>query len=126
MRERDALRRAREEIAQLETERVRLSTDVMEGRPGALEEDERLRQRIAELGHWLMEAEKEGHVSETPSYEEVLHALRVRLAGSPQLRYQPAEDIGHDLMANGYLPTEPDPALVRRALVQIKDEGGAA
>ena len=56
----DALRRAREEIAQLETERVRLSTDVMEGRPGALEEDERLRQRIAELGHWLLEAEKEG------------------------------------------------------------------
>ncbi len=56
----DALRRAREEIAQLEAERVRLSTDVMEGRPGALEEEERLRQRIAELGHWLSEAEKEG------------------------------------------------------------------
>ena len=125
MSEGDALRRAREEIAQLETERLRLSTDVMEGRPGALEEDERLRQRIAELGHWLFEAEKEGHVSETPSYEEVLHALKVRLAGSPQLRYHPAEDIGHDLMTNGYLPTEPDPALVRRALVQIKDEGGA-
>jgi len=122
----DALRRAREEIAQLETERVRLSTDVMEGRPGALEEDERLRQRIAELGHWLFETEKEGHVSETPSYEEVLHALRVRLAGSPQLQDQPVKDIGHDLMTNGYLSTEPDPALVRRALVQIKDEGGAA
>jgi hypothetical protein len=121
----DALRRAREEIAQFETERVHLSTDVMEGRPGALEEDERLRQRIAELGHWLSETEKEGHVSETPSYEEVLHALKVRLAGSPQLRHQPARDIGHDLMANGYLSTEPDPALVRRALVQIKDEGGA-
>jgi hypothetical protein len=121
----DALRRVREEIAQLETERVRLSADVMEGRPGALEGDARLRQRIAELGHWLMEAEKEGHVSETPSYEDVLHALKVRLAGSPQLRYQPVKDIGHDLMANGYLPTEPDPALVRRALVQIKDEGGA-
>jgi hypothetical protein len=55
----DALRRAREEIAQLEAERVRLSTDVMAGRPGALEEDERLRQRIVELGHWLLEAEKE-------------------------------------------------------------------
>ena len=125
MSEADALRRTREEIAQLETERVRLSADVMEGRPGALEEDERLRQRIAELGHWLLETEKEGHVSETPSYEEVLHALRVRLAGSPQLHNQPAEDIGHDLMTNGYLSTEPDPALVRRALVQIKDEGGA-
>jgi len=54
-----ALRRTREEIAQLEAERVRLSSDVMEGRPGALEEDERLRQRIAELGHWLFETEKE-------------------------------------------------------------------
>jgi hypothetical protein len=29
-------------------------------------------------------------------------------------------------MANGYLTTEPDPALVRRALVEIKDEVGAA
>ncbi len=59
MSEEDALRRAREEIAQLEAERVRLSSDVMEGRPSALEEDERLRQRIVELGHWLFEAEKE-------------------------------------------------------------------
>ena len=126
MSEADALRRAREEIAQLETERVRLSADVMEGKPGALEEDERLRQRIAELGHWLLEAEKEGHVSDTPSYEEVLHALKVRLAGSPQLRHQPAEDIGHDLMTNGYLSTEPDPALVRRALAEIGDNGGAS
>ena len=126
MSERDALRRAREEIAQLETERVQLSADVMEGRPGALEEDERLRQRIVELGHWLLEAEKEGHVSETPSYEEVLHALKVRLADSPQLRYQPAEDIGHDLMTNGYLSMEPDPALVSRALAEIGANGGAS
>jgi hypothetical protein len=58
--EADALRRAREEIAHLEAERVRLSAEVMEGRTGALEEDERLRQRIAELGHWLLEAEKRG------------------------------------------------------------------
>jgi hypothetical protein len=65
-------------------------------------------------------------VSEDPSYEEVLHALRVRLAGAPRLREQPARDIGHDLMTNGYLRTEPDPALVREALVEIKDEGGAA
>jgi hypothetical protein len=124
--EADALRRAREEIAQLETERVRLSADVMEGRPGALEEDERLRQRIVELGHWLLEAEKEGHVSETPSYEEVLHALKVRLADSPQLRYRPAEDIGHDLVTSGYLSTEPDPALVSRALAEIGDNEGAS
>ena len=72
-----------------------------------------------------MEAKIEHHVSETPSYEDVLHALRVRLAGSPQLRNQPAEDIGHDLTANGYLSTEPDPALVRRALAEIEDDGGA-
>jgi seryl-tRNA synthetase len=56
----DALRQAREELAQLEAQRVQLSEDVMEGRPGALEEDERLRARIADLGHWLSEAEKEG------------------------------------------------------------------
>ncbi|MDF2703896.1 MAG: hypothetical protein K0S10_2842 [Rubrobacteraceae bacterium] len=64
-------------------------------------------------------------MSEAPSYEEVVHALRVRLAGAPQLRDQPARDIGHDLMANGYLPTEPDPELVRRALEEIEEEGGA-
>jgi hypothetical protein len=56
--EEDALRRTRQEIAQLEAERVRLSTEVMEGKPGALEQDEQLRQRIMELGHWLWEAEK--------------------------------------------------------------------
>jgi hypothetical protein len=57
--EEDALlRRARQEIAQLEAERVRLSTGVMEGEPGALEQDEQLRERIAVLGHWLWEAER--------------------------------------------------------------------
>ncbi len=54
----DELRRTRQEIAQLEAERVRLSAEVMEGKPGALEYDEQLRQRIAELGHWLWEAER--------------------------------------------------------------------
>jgi hypothetical protein len=58
MSEEDELRRTRQEIAQLETERVRLSTEVMEGKPGALEQDEQLRQRILELGHWLLEAER--------------------------------------------------------------------
>ncbi len=53
------LRRAREEIARLEAERVRLSVEVMGGRPGALEEDERLRRRIVELARWLSEAERE-------------------------------------------------------------------
>ncbi len=56
--EKDELRRARQEIAQLEAERVRLSAEVMEGKPGALEEDEQLRQRIVELGHWLLETEQ--------------------------------------------------------------------
>ena len=60
MSEEDALRRAREELARLEAERVRLSVDVMGGRPEALEEDEQLRQRIVELGHWLSKTEKEG------------------------------------------------------------------
>jgi hypothetical protein len=67
----------------------------------------------------LLEQEEEGSVSQEPRYEEVLHAHRVRLAGSPQLRFQPAEDIGRDLMKNRYLTTEPDPALVRRALAEI-------
>jgi hypothetical protein len=58
MSQEDELRRTRQEIAQLETERVRLSTEVMEGKAGALEQDEQLRQRIAELGHWLLEAER--------------------------------------------------------------------
>jgi len=67
-----------------------------------------------------------GGVSESPSYEDIVHALRIRLVGAPQLQDQPARDIGHDLKANGYLPTEPDPALVRNPLVEIKDEGGVA
>lgn len=65
-------------------------------------------------------------MSEAPSYDDIVHALRIRVAGAPQIQDLPARDIGHDLMTNGYLPTEPDPALVRRALVEIKHEGGAA
>jgi hypothetical protein len=67
--EEDVLRRARQEIALLEAERVRLSAEVMEGKPEALEQDEQLRQRIAELGHWLWEAER-GR-GEAPPPEEV-------------------------------------------------------
>jgi hypothetical protein len=80
---------------------------------------ERVRQALLE--------KEEGGVSQEPRYEDVLHALRVRLAGSPQLRFQPAEDIGRDLMKNRYLATEPDPALVRRALAEIDngERGGA-
>jgi hypothetical protein len=65
-------------------------------------------------------------MSEAPSYEDIVHALRMRPAGARQLQDQPAQDIGHDLITNGCLPTEPDQALVRRPLVEIKDEGGAA
>jgi hypothetical protein len=60
MSEEDALHRVREELARLEAERVRLSVDVMGGRPEALEEDEQLRQRIVELGQWMLGVEKEG------------------------------------------------------------------
>jgi hypothetical protein len=49
----------------------------------------------------------------------------VRLAGAPHLQDQPARDVGHDLMVNGYLPTEPDPELVRRALLEFEEEGEA-
>ncbi len=70
---------------------------------------------------------QENNVSEEPSYEDVVHALRVRLAGSPRLRELPAEDISDDLLKNANLPTKPDPTLVRRALEEInRDSGGAA
>ena len=65
-------------------------------------------------------------MSEEPSYEDVVHALRVRLAGNPRLRELPAEDISSDLLDNGHLPTKPDPALVRRALAEIGDDDGGA
>ena len=55
----EEVRRAREELARLEAERVRLSAEVMAGRPGALEEDEQLRQRIVELGRRILEMETE-------------------------------------------------------------------
>jgi hypothetical protein len=67
----------------------------------------------------------EGRVTEVPSYEDIVHASRVRLAGAPHLQDQPARDVGHDLMVNGYLPTEPDPELVRRALLEFEEEGEA-
>ena len=55
----EEVRRAREDLARLEAERVRLSAEVMAGRPGALEEDEQLRQRIVELGRRILEMETE-------------------------------------------------------------------
>jgi hypothetical protein len=83
------------------------------------EETERLKGlQVQEVG----QEEEGGSMSETHAFEDVVHALRVRLAGSPQLRDQPAEDIAHDLMTNGYLPTVPDPTLVRRALAEIDND----
>lgn len=70
--------------------------------------------------------QKESSMSEEPRYEDVLHALRVRLAGNPRVRDLPADDLSHDLLYNGGLSTKPDPALVRRALKEIgRDQGEA-
>ena len=49
MSEEDALRRAREELAQLEAQRLQLSTDVLEGRPEALEDGPAYPWEIAEI-----------------------------------------------------------------------------
>jgi hypothetical protein len=57
--EEEAIRRARKELALLEAERLRLSVDVMEGKLDALEENERVRQRIVELGRRILEMETE-------------------------------------------------------------------
>jgi hypothetical protein len=55
----DDERRMREEVKELEEARLRISGDVMEGRAGALQEDERLRERIVELTRELMSAKEE-------------------------------------------------------------------
>ena len=55
----DDERRMREEVKELEKARLRISGDVMEGKAGALEEDERLRERIVELSRELMSAKEE-------------------------------------------------------------------
>ena len=55
----DDERRMREEIKELEEARLRISGDVMEGKAEALEEDERLRERIVELTRELMSAKEE-------------------------------------------------------------------
>ena len=48
-----------EEVKEPEEARMRISGDVMEGKAGALEEDERLRERIVELSRELMSAKEE-------------------------------------------------------------------
>jgi hypothetical protein len=55
----DDERRIREEVKELEEARLQISGDVMEGKAGALEEDERLRERIVELTRGLMSAKNE-------------------------------------------------------------------
>jgi hypothetical protein len=62
-------------------------------------------------------------MSEEPSYEEIVRALRMRLAGSPGLRDMPAGDIADDLLDNSHLPTKPDPELITRALQELREEG---
>ena len=59
MRERDEVRRAREEVEELEASRLRLSGDVRRGDPEALNEDRRLERRLWELTRWIMRAEQE-------------------------------------------------------------------
>ena len=50
----DEARKVREEVERLENTRLQLSEDVMHGRAGAIEEDQRLeRRRIRELGRRL-------------------------------------------------------------------------
>jgi hypothetical protein len=47
----------REAILRLEEARLRIAPDVMGGKPGALEEDERLERRIRELAQRLKSSE---------------------------------------------------------------------
>ena len=49
----------REEVKELEEARLRISGDVMEDKAEALEENERLRERIVELTRGLMSAKEE-------------------------------------------------------------------
>ena len=68
------------------------------------------------------DSEERSGVSEQPSYEDVVHTLRVRLAGNPRLRDMPAGDIADDLLDNSHLPTKPDPELITRALEELREE----
>ena len=61
-------------------------------------------------------------MSEEPSYDDVVHALRVRLAGNPCVRDMPAGDIADDLLDNSHLPTKPADELITRALRELREE----
>ena len=57
----DEARKVREEVERLENTRLQLSEDVMHGRAGAIEEDQRLeRRRIRELGRKLQNLKQGG------------------------------------------------------------------
>ena len=45
----DRIRRAQEEMLELQEARLRISVEIAEGKPGALEEDRRIRERLVEL-----------------------------------------------------------------------------
>ena len=66
MSERDEVRRAREEIEDLEAFRLRLSSAVMRGDRKAVEEDRHLERRIRDVTRWIMRAEQ--------AEEDELHA----------------------------------------------------
>jgi seryl-tRNA synthetase len=55
----EEVRRAREEVQELEAARLRLSSDVAKGHPRALNEDRRLERRLRDLARWIMRAERE-------------------------------------------------------------------
>ncbi len=60
MSERDEeVRRAREEVEELEAARVRLSGDLMRGDRKARNEDRQMERRIRDLTRWIMRAEQE-------------------------------------------------------------------
>jgi len=89
MRERDEVRRAREEVEELEASRLRLSGDVMRGDPEALNEDRRLERRLWELTRLIMRAEQEEKDQSRAETERRGEELR-----EAWRKHHPAE--GHD------------------------------
>jgi hypothetical protein len=57
--EQDEVRRAREEIEELEAARVRLASGVIRGDPKAVNEDRRLERRLRDLSRLIMRTEQQ-------------------------------------------------------------------
>ncbi len=78
----EEVRRAREEVEELEAARLRLSGDVMRGDPRALGEDRRLERRLRDLSRWITETEQgeadERRVRTERRGEELREAWRQR------------------------------------------------